>query len=470
MIIYINKSASRRKKPAIFLDRDGTLIFNRPGHYLTKIENIKFYKNVFKALKILKKLGYLLLIITNQSAVARGYLTLANAIKINLKIKNVFNKNRIKIDGIYLCPHKPSDNCKCRKPNTGLIKEALKHHKIDMKNSYVIGDKISDIYLAKKLKIKSIFLKTGHGREQFKKFANKLKNVHISNNILKASMWLKAQTERNLIIFSFVITSLLISTISGHSQAKDEPFSHPFSGFQEVKTNTSVVNSNWYREKLEYEVYWGFFKVGKAFLFVEKTVNIDGNLTYHIVSMAKSSSWMDNFYSVNDRNEAWMDVKSGHSYGYLKSLREGKFKIDEWVIYDTKDMTFLAEKKDSKGKVTRTEGKIPGYVSDILSSLYLVRSKELKPKTDFLITVNTKRTWDLKIVVHKKENVETPSGKFECIVVEPMLGEEGIFVPKKGKQLLVYFTNDNLKIPVMLQAEIFIGSIYAKLVKRHFQQ
>ena len=91
---------------------------------------------------------------------------------------------------------------------------------------------------------------------------------------------------------------------------------------------------------------------------------------------------------------------------------------------------------------------------------------ELKPDSSLEIKVNTKKNWAMTVKVLRAEKAKTGYGKFKCYVVEPRVGDEGLFVPKKGKRMFVWLTDDNLRLPLMLKAEIFIGSITARLVKR----
>lgn len=139
---------------AVFLDRDGTIIKNVP--YLNDSKKIEFLPYVFEGLKILISNGFNLFIVTNQSGVSRGFIKLKELEEIHKRIKNILKKEGIKIKDIVYCPHLPEDNCNCRKPKTGLIEFLLKKYKIDLKKSYLIGDKDEDILLAKNTGIKSI--------------------------------------------------------------------------------------------------------------------------------------------------------------------------------------------------------------------------------------------------------------------------------------------------------------------------
>ena len=155
---------------AIFLDRDG--VINIEKNYLYKIEDFEFVDGTFESLKKLQKLEYKLFIITNQSGVGRGYYTLTDFNKLTTWMLNEFEKNAITISQVELCPHAPTENCQCRKPKTGMIDNILKNHEIDLKNSWLIGDKSSDIQCAKNANIKNtIQVKSGHDFDESESLA-----------------------------------------------------------------------------------------------------------------------------------------------------------------------------------------------------------------------------------------------------------------------------------------------------------
>lgn len=145
----------------VFCDRDG--VINVEKDYLYKIEEFEFINGTFESLRHLRRLGYKLVIITNQSGISRGYYTKEDFDKLTSWMLEEFEKNRIKIDGVFFCPHGPLDGCDCRKPNTGMIKQAQNLFDIDFENSWLIGDKDSDIKTAHNAKIKNtVQVKTGH--------------------------------------------------------------------------------------------------------------------------------------------------------------------------------------------------------------------------------------------------------------------------------------------------------------------
>lgn len=141
---------------AIFLDRDG--IINVDKSYVHKIEDFEFCEGIFEALKHFQNLGYVLIVVTNQSGIGRGYYSEEEFLKLNSEMLDMITRKGINIIKVYHCPHIPEDNCKCRKPNTLMFESAQKEFDIDMQNSWMIGDKPSDIKAGKNAGIKNTIL------------------------------------------------------------------------------------------------------------------------------------------------------------------------------------------------------------------------------------------------------------------------------------------------------------------------
>lgn len=134
---------------AIFLDRDGTI--NVEKDYLYKIEDFEFIDGVVDALRLLQDAGYLLIIITNQSGIARGYYTEEDYYTLNSWMIDTLQEQGITISAVYFCPHHPTAavekyriDCDCRKPKLGLYEQAVKDFNLDIGNCFAIGDKIRD--------------------------------------------------------------------------------------------------------------------------------------------------------------------------------------------------------------------------------------------------------------------------------------------------------------------------------------
>ena len=132
------------KSPALFIDRDGTIIKQIDGHYISSIEQIELIENIFPAILMLQNEGYLVIIVTNQAGINKGILSNELVDEINQHIIRLLKKQGIDVSALYVCPHKPEEQCKCRKPQPGLLLKAAKEHNIDLENSIIIGDTDKD--------------------------------------------------------------------------------------------------------------------------------------------------------------------------------------------------------------------------------------------------------------------------------------------------------------------------------------
>ncbi len=141
------------QKKALFLDRDG--VVNIEKNYLYKIEDFEFCDGIFELCQYFQNRGYLIIIITNQSGIARGYYTHRDFETLTNFMIEAFNKEGIKISSVKYCPHHPdySGVCNCRKPSDGMIISSAKEFNIDLESSVLIGDKISDIEAGKSANI-----------------------------------------------------------------------------------------------------------------------------------------------------------------------------------------------------------------------------------------------------------------------------------------------------------------------------
>jgi D-glycero-D-manno-heptose 1,7-bisphosphate phosphatase len=142
---------------AAFFDRDG--IINIDHGYTYKIEDFIFCEGIFELMHTFEEKGYTLFIVTNQSGIGRGYYTQKDFEILTSWMLEEFAKNGIQIQKVYFCPHAPEENCSCRKPQIGMFEQALSEFEIDMQNSWMIGDKPSDIQAGKNAGIaNTIFL------------------------------------------------------------------------------------------------------------------------------------------------------------------------------------------------------------------------------------------------------------------------------------------------------------------------
>ncbi|MFW9782813.1 MAG: D-glycero-beta-D-manno-heptose 1,7-bisphosphate 7-phosphatase [Candidatus Heimdallarchaeota archaeon] len=159
----------KHENPAIFLDRDG--VINKEVNYLSSADHLEFIPGSIKALKMLKKMGYLLIVITNQAGVARGYFTEEDLQIIHQKMNKSLRKKGVILDDIFYCPHHPDFTgiCDCRKPKPGLIRKAQNKHNIDLANSYMVGDTLNDIKTGIAANCKTVLVLTGYGSEERQK-------------------------------------------------------------------------------------------------------------------------------------------------------------------------------------------------------------------------------------------------------------------------------------------------------------
>jgi D-glycero-D-manno-heptose 1,7-bisphosphate phosphatase len=153
-----NRVAAKRK-PAIFLDRDGTLI--EEVNFLHRVEDLQFFSYTDEAVKLLKAKGFLVIVVTNQSGIARRIFPESAMHEIHRTIQKNLSEP---IDAFYFCPHLPNEGCRCRKPNLGMIENACADFPIDLKNSWVIGDKVLDVELGRNANLQTVLVLTGYGK------------------------------------------------------------------------------------------------------------------------------------------------------------------------------------------------------------------------------------------------------------------------------------------------------------------
>lgn len=177
----MNKMAENGNlRPAIFIDRDGTLIEDED--YLADPTKMRVFDFSAEALQILKQKGYLLIIITNQSGVGKGLLTEDDVRAVHEALRR---EVRDGIDAFYFCPHHPDASCKCRKPELGLVEQALEDFPIDVANSWFVGDKKIDIETGFNAGMGTALVLTGYGADHVKDL-DRMPDI-IADNFLEAA-------------------------------------------------------------------------------------------------------------------------------------------------------------------------------------------------------------------------------------------------------------------------------------------
>lgn len=173
---------------AVFLDRDG-VITQEPPYYAHKLSQLELIPKSADAIRLLNESGVVVVVACNQAGIARGYYREKDAILFNQAMKEKLAEDGAVIDAIYYCPHHPEAkiekyrvDCNCRKPKPGMLTRAEKELNIDLNQSYVVGDKLSDIEAGKRAGCKTIMVRTGHGVEE-------LKNNHIECNYVADDLY-----------------------------------------------------------------------------------------------------------------------------------------------------------------------------------------------------------------------------------------------------------------------------------------
>jgi histidinol-phosphate phosphatase family protein len=154
------------KTPAVFLDRDGTIIFDR--NYLNLPKQVKLYSFAAESIDRLKIAGFKVVVVTNQSGVGMGLFNEKELKKVHDFFFSLLKKEGTRVDALYYCPHIDEDNCNCRKPKIGMVLKGAKDLNIDLKRSYSVGDSIRDYILGFNMGGKGILVLTGHGKKQEK--------------------------------------------------------------------------------------------------------------------------------------------------------------------------------------------------------------------------------------------------------------------------------------------------------------
>ncbi|MBI4430520.1 MAG: HAD family hydrolase [Candidatus Omnitrophica bacterium] len=175
----------QRNNKTIFLDRDGVLIADPIGNYIMSPADLKLLPGVIEGVRLLHWAGFRLIMISNQAGIGDGVYKFEALEKVTGKLCNIFSEHGVRFDGIYYCLHGKLEACGCRKPRTGLFWKAAGDFAIDRRNSYFIGDKISDVEAGKEFGVRVIMLRTGHGRLE-EKLITTMRPDHLADTFMEA--------------------------------------------------------------------------------------------------------------------------------------------------------------------------------------------------------------------------------------------------------------------------------------------
>lgn len=244
-------------------------------------------------------------------------------------------------------------------------------------------------------------------------------------------------------ISNLVILILLAGGISSRAQITDEIRAHENKAFKEG-------------EKLSFDLNYGLITAGVATMSIPRIKRISGRDAYHVmfeVNSVPSFNWL---YKVRDRYETYIDVDGIFPWRFEQHIREGGYSRDFSAFFD---------QRKGKAKTSGGEYDIPQYVNDILSAFYYTRTldfSEMKVGDKFHMQNFFKdKVYDLDVKFRGRETIEVPAGKFDCVIIEPLVKEGGLF--KHDGDIIIWLTDDELKVPVKVRTKIIIGYIEAML-------
>ena len=180
---------------AVFLDRDGTLI--EEVGYLDRADRVELYPWSIDAVRLLNRAGFLVIVATNQSGVARGFFTESMVDDVHAHISSRLAEGGARIDAYYYCPHHPDGSveqytrrCECRKPGRGLVDRAARELGIDPGASFVVGDRWLDVRLARSVGARGVLVRTGYGASEERQPPGDLVADAVVDNLIAASSWI----------------------------------------------------------------------------------------------------------------------------------------------------------------------------------------------------------------------------------------------------------------------------------------
>jgi D-glycero-D-manno-heptose 1,7-bisphosphate phosphatase len=185
--------------PAVFVDRDGTMI--EDVGYLDRLERLKLFPYTIDAIRLLNRAGYKVVVVTSQNGVAQGVLTEEFLGEAHAHLSQLCEAAGAKIDGYYYCPHSTHavveryrTDCECRKPKPGMILAAARDHSLDLRQSFVVGDRWRDIEMGLAAGTRALLVETGYGRTEATRRPAHIRPVPVGANLIEATSWILRNT------------------------------------------------------------------------------------------------------------------------------------------------------------------------------------------------------------------------------------------------------------------------------------
>ena len=180
----------------IFLDRDGTIIVER--HYLRDPAEVALELHAAEGLRMLSDAGFRLVVVSNQSGVGKGRLTFTDVVSVNRRVDELLRLDGVVVSGWYFCPHDSEDNCHCRKPADGMIRQAVADYTVSLPDCFMIGDKSSDLQLANNTGMRGILVATGYGSTAENRLAARKLGFPVCSSIKEAAGWILDRVQHQL--------------------------------------------------------------------------------------------------------------------------------------------------------------------------------------------------------------------------------------------------------------------------------
>jgi D-glycero-D-manno-heptose 1,7-bisphosphate phosphatase len=182
-------------RPAVFLDRDGTLV--EEAHYLDRLDRLALFPWSVDAVRLLARAGFAVIVVSNQSGVARGFFDEAFVEATHRRLDALLAAGGARVDGYYYCPHHPEGavaayrvRCECRKPAPGMLRRAAAEHDLDLARSVVVGDRWEDIGLAAAVGAPGVLVRTGHGARLAAQPPEGPPPACVAANLIEATTWI----------------------------------------------------------------------------------------------------------------------------------------------------------------------------------------------------------------------------------------------------------------------------------------
>jgi len=236
----------------------------------------------------------------------------------------------------------------------------------------------------------------------------------------------------------------------------------PAAGFKLPPINNTAFKAG---EKLHYDIIFKGLTVGHATIEITNGPMVNGRPTLKYTSKAESTHFFDLFFKVRDENTSTVDKASLFSLSFDQNLSEGHYRALRRYDFDYLHKKFTTEEK-REGKIKKSVGTLQAPLFDVLSVMYFARTIPLSPGRDIVLSIyRDKAGKPLPIRIGSSlKTKKTPFGTFSCLRVEPLLQGDSIFKSKEGG-LVVWITNDEKKLPILMEANSTVGLIRVKLMK-----